>query len=798
MLKDKKEKTSTSNFRNRTFYTRVKPGKHIMHKSEPKTRLNTIFKRNALKTEYNYSKLHSYSNKKFFMTEIKDYIYNKKRINLSKLNKFHHMYIHNKIKSFSELQDNNEFTSNDKTTEITSNNLSNHISPSILKSISLLHYRSDSQKTRNRNTIHFNINTPTKKDSIISNLTKSVTSNGFHAYNLTNYETHKNLTNINILNDKDTFINKKQENIESKNIYKDDISLQLNEITKPLNYKFNDIIGNMNNSLYCQGKLTSTRGLRNGLTEQIISKIRYSVINKIKKEFYKTQTEIQETPLDILKKYEFLQTKNKKYYLIFEDIIKKYFRYINTQIDDEKYHLFVLKEQRESLKQQIVSIHKKIKNQNDKLNFFQNFMKLLIKIKYNTLSLNTIPENEIKKYGVKISLPNNPSRDKKKKTFILITDIKGNYMDFGKRKKTINHTNNKKINQLNHNQKTNRFDTSIDFQHHYTSMKKNQNFLKKSLRLRSKNQIDTIDPKVPIFKTADELFIRLKDIESYLHDLYKEYSDKKYMIQILQEEMNKEKSKEKTDIKIVHNIEEIEILEEKLKKIKEQNTTLVNLRDFLNLKKGDNNIEYKYNNTNDINDNNNEDEDEDEGEEIKIEINEMTNRKRKKINFSDKLISILLKFDINIEEFIECKDIYRFLKSPKEIKIKSQGEKYMKTLFCVKVLEMVYFKLMEKREEYLSNMKTKDMYLKYEEEVDRNNNLKKSREKREREINQRLKRDKEILIKTSKIPIILRKRDDPFSNNIYYERFKKFEKERLKKLKKNVEFDFIFNNYIKY
>ena len=785
MLRDKKIIKNPSHFRSRTFYTRVKPGKHIMHKSEPKPRLNTIFKRNVLQTQYNYSKLHSYSNKKFFMTEIKDYIDNKRRINLNKLNKFHLMYIHNKIKSFSELQDNNEFTSNDKTTEITSNNLSNHIKPSILKSISLLHYKSADKKTRNKNEIHFNINTPTKTNSIISNLTKSVTSNGFPIYKLTNYETHKNLTNI-----RDKVINKIQENFENKSINNNNISLQLNEVTKPLNYKFNDIIGNMNNNIYCKGKLTSTRGLRNGLTEQIISKIRFSVINKIKREFYKTQTEIQETPLDILKKYEFLQTKNKKYYLIYEDIIKKYFRYINTQIDDEKYQLFLLKEQRESLKEQIVHIHKKIKNQNDKLNFFQNFMKLLIKIKYNTLSLNTVPENEIKKYGVKIALPNNPSRDKKKKTFILITDVKENPRDFGKRKKTINLTINKK---LNHSQKKNRFDTNIDFQHCFsTSMKKSSNFLKKSVRIRNNNQNYVIVQKIPIFKTADELFIRLKDIESYLHDLYKEYSDKKYVIQLLEEEMNKEKSKEKIDIKIAHNNEEIEILEKKLKKIKEQTITLENLRDFLNSKKGDNNIEYKYNNSNDINNINNKD------KEIKIEINGMENKKKKKINFSDKLISILLKFDINIEELIECQDIYRFLKSPKEISIKNQGEKYMKALFCVKVLEMIYFKLMEKREKYLSNVKTKDKYLDYEEEVNRNNYLKKSREKREKEINQRLKRDKEILIKTSKIPIVLKKRDDPFSNNIYYERFKKFEKERLKKSKKNEEFDFIFNNYIKY
>jgi hypothetical protein len=159
-------------------------------------------------------------------------------------------------------------------------------------------------------------------------------------------------------------------------------------------------------------------------------------------------------------------------------------------------------------------------------------------------------------------------------------------------------------------------------------MKKSDNFLKKSFRIRNKSKNYVVEQKIPIFKTADELFIRLKDIEGYLQDLYKEYSDKKYVIHFLEEEKNKEKSKEKTDIKIVHNNEEIEILEKKLKKIKEQNIALVSLRDFLNSKKGDNHIEYKYNNTNDINDNNNENEG--EGKEMKIEINEVTDKKKKK------------------------------------------------------------------------------------------------------------------------------------------------------------------------
>ena len=108
----------------------------------------------------------------------------------------------------------------------------------------------------------------------------------------------------------------------------------------------------------------------------------------------------------------------------------------------------------------------------------------------------------------------------------------------------------------------------------------------------------------------------------------------------------------------------------------------------------------------------------------------------------------------------------------------------MKVIFCNKILEILFLKLMEKRGKYLLDNKTGEKYLEYEEALDKHNKIMKVCEKREEEVNQRIKREREILMKSSKIPFVQRKKDDPFSYNIYYEKYKKNEKERMIKNKK--------------
>ena len=764
------------NFGYKTFYAKSEPGiSNIINFDNDKPLY--FLNKNNYKKDYKYNKLFFYSNEKIFMKEIKKYKDNQRKMNSNKMNKFHTYYIHSKMKSYSESPDYNEITSNNKTTtysETTSNNYSKTIKNkySILKNISILK-SNNRNKTRNNNFL--NINNYLKTENDKNFLYQSATNRNHSILKTAHSKRNNNLTINSSL-------------IKRINIYNyvENKLLKNKSPTKVLNYKFNDIIGNVDNNVYCEGKLTSSRGVRNGLTEQILSEFRFNIFNKIKKEFYETKFEIKQDPLSIIEEYRILLETNKKYYNIYQGLIKKYFGYLYSQIDEEKYKLMILKEEREKIKEENFQITKKINSQNEKLIFYQNFMKLLLKIKYNTVSLSIIHEDDLIKYGIKKGRRKSNHKLLKRNTYFLITEIKNNNKHELKRKTTFNINFNKKMffrtksNNYNDIHKTNR-----DSIYHELN-----NFHKKhNKRLSNEKALEyEIIPKVPIFNDVEELFGRLKGIENHLKDLYKESADKRYMIQILKTELYKEKSRDKTDKNYKINNNELNILMKKLSKIKEKYEIYMHFKNYLNSIKDKNYIEFEpkikeINNDKDIN--------------KKHHSNKKDNVK-KKVVFADKIISILLNLNINIEKFIEIKGIYSFLRSPQEVKINSQGKEYMKALFCIKILEIIFLKLMEKRQEFLLKSSKRKKYLEYEDVIEKNNKLMKIYEKREEEINQRIKREREILIKASKVPIVPRKKDDPFSYNIYYEQFKRNEKERLKKIRKNQEIENIFKNLISY
>ena len=773
----------------KTLYCKSESLKKRINNSRYSNPLYFLVK-NKYKKQYNYSKLTSYSKEKlFFIKEIKNYKDNKRLINSDKINKFHHIYIHNKMKSYSESPDNNELTSNNKTTNISDATISYSLSKNnkypILKSTKFQDYRNNSNKTRNK--ILFNINNSIKTE--IDRLHLSTNYNGFSFIKAKNKIENKFLTINKFLENKK--INKNNEKSLFQKKDKNRTFLTENPPTKILNYKFNDVIGTLNNNVYCEGKLTSSRGNRNGLTEQILSKFKYNIINKIKKEFYTTQYEIHENPLIIMKEFESLQKANKNYYNIYLNLIKKYFGYLYAQIDEEKYKLMVLNEQREKLKEDIFQLMKKINNQNEKISFYQNFMKLLLRIKYNTISLDILPDDYLQKYGIIINGPriiynkNNINKKfSKKKTLLMITEPHERYRPNFKRKTTINLDINQRLFSRT---KSNNYN-EIYKMNKELKKKKSKDYSPKKGRISyihpKKGTDYEISKKIPIFNNVQELSDRLKGIEIHLKDLYKESSDKRYMIQILKTELYRESGRNKTH-KFIESNNELENLMHKLIKKKEQYSLYINFKKVLTDTQNNNYIEnnQKINEKNDIKENNNQDERE---------------GKNKEVNFADKIISILLKLDVNIEELIDWPGIYSFLRNPQEIKINNHGKEYMKTLFCIKILEIIFLKLMEKRRKYLSNNKTRKHYLELEEIIDRNNKKRKVYEKREEEVKQRIKRQKEILIKSTKVPILPIKKDDPFSYKIYYEQFKKKEKERIKEMKKKDEIDEIFKNFISY
>ena len=782
------ESRNNNNFGYKTDYTKSESINNNKNNNDYINNLYHLDKKN-LKKQYKYNKLFSYSKEKIFLKEIKKFKDTKKKINSNKMNQFHQIFIFNKMKSFSDSPDNIDLTSNNKTTTLssaTTNNFTRTKFP-FLKSTNFLHYSSNSNKTRNKVSLNINSSLKTENNIIYNSTTIN---NGFSILKSKKGNKNNIFSISNILSNKNKKISFNLEQNNFENSSKNRIIFTSEPATKVLNYKFNDAIGNIDNNVYCEGKLTSFRGIRNGLTEQILSKFKFNIINRIKKEFYKTQFEIQQNPLNFLKEYEIFQETNKKYYFIYQILIKKYFGYLYNQVDEEKYKLMILNEEREKLKEENFQLLKKINNKNEKLLFYQNFLKLLMKIKYNTNSLDKLSNEYLTRYGIKVSpLKTNESISLNKKflkrfSHFLITETKDK-----NRPKLFRKTTKASLSSKN-------TIASLNKKNNYNEINKsNKDFKRLKSKENSKQKINLfyerkksveykISKKVPIFKDVEELFERLKGIDNHLKDLYKESSDKRYMIQILKTELYKEKGRIQVDKNLENNNIELEYLKEELKKIKSQNLLYINCIKFLNDNKNNNYIEYKPKIA--------------DKHTLKENITDDKDEKKKKVNFADKLISILLQLKINIEEFIDCPGIYSFLKSPQEIKINNQGREYMKILFCIKIIEIIFLKLMEKRREYLSNNKTRNHYLELEEIMDRNNKLNKIYEKREEEIKQRIKKEKEILIKSTKVPILPIKKDDPFSYNIYFEQFKKKEKERLKILKKNEQIDAIFNNFISY
>ena len=82
-------------------------------------------------------------------------------------------------------------------------------------------------------------------------------------------------------------------------------------------------------------------------------------------------------PIIYLNHYEVLHKKNKNYFEIFGNLIKKYFAYLYSNIENEKHTLNLLKEQKENLKEIIFQITKKINSTKDKKIFYENLLQLL-------------------------------------------------------------------------------------------------------------------------------------------------------------------------------------------------------------------------------------------------------------------------------------------------------------------------------------------------------------------------------------------------------------------------------------
>ena len=643
---------------------------------------------------FKYDKLYFYEKEKKFSNEIRKNKNKKIKINLKKISNFHKFCIHNKIKPFSESLDYKDLTSNNKTTnnsEYVQHNTSNNINK-----LNLISY--------NQNLCNCNKN----------NLTMDKTNSIFSDNDITK----------NVEYSQRSFLN-------DKKIY--------NKKIKILNYKFKNILGNPNDNIYTEGELCPYRHQNNVLAEQIKTKLKLNIINKTQNDFFQMQNEKLAIPKNYFQHYEKFYTKNINNFELFVNLVKKYFSYLYLNIEKEKHKLQLLKEHKESLKEEIFQLNKKINTKKDNINFFHNLMKLLIKIRYNVDDIDKIPDEYLKKYGIFNISRNNKYGSKifKKRNSMLITELKNlPYMKY------LRKSNPDIINQKNFNTKRSSRKKTVIMN---IDDIKSRNISFKSKSPEKRRTGYNLKPKFPIFNSSNELEEKIKGIEYNLLQSFKLFSDKRYSILIYKLELNEanlEFIKNNKNKNSIYSF--IQSEKEKAKAVKQKYEDLLTFKNLL-LDSKDSFIEYKPNTYNTCNNN--------------------SNKKNKKFKFQEKLIKYILEINksINIEKLLKGNGIYKFLTSPEETKFIYNSIEYNKLIFCVKILESVFLYLMKERSLFLLDEKNKDKYLGFKEMLDKNNRYEKLKETSNNANIKRYKKEKELFLKYNKLIFLPIKKDDPFS-----------------------------------
>ena len=715
--------------------------------------MNQYLKTNNDINSFRYDKLYFYEKAKKFSEEMKKNKTKKIKINLKKISKFHQICIHNKIKPITESQDLNDLTLNDGVLDFSEYNQIN-ISNNTKTKYLLTH----SQNLQNYNKEIASM----KNNDIIKLKTKNITLD----------KTSSRYIDNEIYSD----VGKCQRSLLNNNKISRKKILNSVEIKTPinnLNYKFKNILGNPNDNIYSEGEFCPYRHQVSILSEQMKTKLKLNIINKMQNDFFQTQKEKLTNPINVFYHYEKFNDKNKQYFELFVTLIKKYFNYLYLNIEKEKKKLMLLKERKDNLKDEIFQINKKINVQKEKKNFFQNLLKLLIKIRYNVDDIDKIPNEYLKKYGImKISRNNRyASQIFKKRNSMLITELKD--IPYMKYRKNNKYNNNQKI--FNLKRMSRKKTVLMDFDE---IKSKNISYKSKSPDKRRRTETYELKPKIPIFNSANELDSKMKVIQYNLLQSFKQLSDKRYSIQRYKLELNEanlEFIKNNKNKNSVYSF--IQLEKEDAKIIKQRYHDLLEFKNLLLCSKDDY-IEFKSSKEN-------------------ISSNKKPNNK---FNFSEKLISYILKINnsINIEKLLKQKGIYKFLISPQETKISYKSKEYNKTLFCLKILESVLLYLIKERNKFLSDEKKKDKYLGIQEMIDKKNRIIKLKEISKNEYIKTLQKEKEILLKYNKFIILPIKKDDSFSSYMTRNRAIQIANKKIAKTETNDKINSIIENEILY
>ena len=139
--------------------------------------------------------------------------------------------------------------------------------------------------------------------------------------------------------------------------------------------------------------------------------------------------------------------------------------------------------------------------------------------------------------------------------------------------------------------------------------------------------------------------------------------------------------------------------------------------------------------------------------------------------------------EINIEKILEKENLYKMIKETKTKKdIRFNGQLYSKEVLCIKLLELLYLKLIIWKNNCLKNNYLRKLFLKLEYQSVKELKLYKARQKALLQNINIIKRNRDALNKVSKIVFSQDRRNDPFYKRYIYD---KLMKQNLKNKNKN-------------
>jgi len=628
-----------------------------------------------------------------------------------------------------------------------------------------------------------------KKNAMLLKFNKNITNKKIL---ISNYNYNNKSNNIlsepklNSYNNKDNKKNilKKKVNFNQTCIEKNK-SLDLSKL-KPIFLpciKFNSTLSN-----YFQYIIEGNRNDKHTLAKTCIAKLRFEIINKALMEHYKTTLEKNEFPINLVNTMFNFYLKGQKYFFEFDDLYKKYLAFLSLEIKKYNLELNDLLEQREILFNENNIILKQIIELKEQIKMYEAFKRLCLMIKYKKRNIEDIPKEEISKYGIINDLNNTNKND--------IIEEKMKQKEEDNKNKDDDSESNFPQKPLSKSFRTN-------------SIKKrggsnNKERKRGSFFFEKKDII--IYQQIPIFENIDEFFKRFAEENEALFKHYEIYNNSYYEKAKLkfdiQDENKIEQSPEsKYNSNIVKKMnKELFLLKEKYKKLnifkntllgkKNKNPNNINQLSLFNINNNENENNKTEKNKNIIN-----------ADKIKFVLDE--NEKNISLfKIYKKVRSILLNPEINIEKILKDKKLYNIIKEKKTLKdIRFNGEVYSKEVFHIKILELVYLKLIEWKKKCLNNKNTRKHYLKIKNEREKFLKIYKCKQKLIDDQIHLMKRNDIIFNKTNKITILKNKRIDPFYKRYLFEDIIK--NKELKKKKDNNKSGYesendIFFNYFQY